>query len=269
MFKKLVLIIAFTLSLSANLDLKIKNLLGEVSYETHKNLIAFIFQDEQAFYKDGFVNYPLVAQKLKENNLLKLEYPTTQYIDVHFKLIGEQKKSLFILKETLKSLGYYYYFTQNAQYVNNVLNWSIKLKTAVAINPLRLSETLALRNSKIMDIIREGDYKYTYEIDFSTSNLYKVEDLVINEQIKLRKPLKPYMIKVENANAIKINSNIGNKWHPNIVFYDNDLNILEIVKENSLQKSLKLDVPVDTRYIKIDDLYSLSNLIRGISITKE
>jgi hypothetical protein len=77
------------------------------------------------------------------------------------------------------------------------------------------------------------------------------------------------MIKIANANVINIESQSGNRWHPNVVFYDNDLKIIEIYKDDNLQKNLRLDVPTDTKYIKINDLYSLSNLRRGISITKE
>ena len=74
------------------------------------------------------------------------------------------------------------------------------------------------------------------------------------------------MIKIDTANAINITSKSGNRWHPNVVFYDNELNVIEIVKENSLQKSLRLDVPIDTKYIKIDDIYTLTNLRRGLSV---
>jgi len=77
------------------------------------------------------------------------------------------------------------------------------------------------------------------------------------------------MLKVANTNAINITSNSGNQWHPNVVFYDQKLEVIEIYKEDSLKKNLRLDVPAQTKYIKIDDLYSLSNLRRGISITKE
>ena len=54
-----------------------------------------------------------------------------------------------------------------------------------------------------------------------------------------------------------------------VVFYDNDLNIIGMVEEDSLRSSLKLDVPNNTRFIKIDDSYSLANIKRGFNITKE
>ena len=88
-------------------------------------------------------------------------------------------------------------------------------------------------------------------------------------QLSLKKPLKPYIIQVGNISSITINSNAGNSWYPNVIFYDNDFKIIEVVEKESLHKSLKLDVPNNTKYIKIDDFYSLANLKRGLNITKE
>ena len=103
----------------------------------------------------------------------------------------------------------------------------------------------------------------------SSSTIYKAEDLIGNNRLTLKKPLKPYMIKVQNSSKINIDSNTGNSWYPSVVFYDDDFNVIEILEKDSLHKSLRLNVPNNTKYIKIDDLYSLANLKRGINITKE
>jgi hypothetical protein len=143
------------------------------------------------------------------------------------------------------------------------------MKTAAAISPLRLSQELQSINCNILDIKREGNYKWSYSIDMSNSTIYKAEDLIGNSRLTLKKSLKPYMIKVQNSSKINIDSNTGNSWYPSVVFYDDDFNVIEILEKDSLHKSLRLDVPNNTKYIKIDDLYSLANLKRGINITKE
>lgn len=268
MIKKLILIIACSVALNANLNVNIKNIIGPSAYNTHKNLINYIFKNKNAYYTNGQVNYVLLTDKLQNNGLLKLAYKSTNYVNVTFEINENPKKSLKILKDILKSLGHYYYFTQEATFDGN-FTWSIKLKTEAAISPLALSKALALRKCRVSDIRKEGSFNWHYSINTSNCQIYKAKDLITNNELSLKKSFKPYMIKVANINAININSNGGNRWHPNVVFYDNDLNIIEVFKENSLQKSLRLDVPIDTKYIKIDDLYSLSNLRRGISITKE
>lgn len=268
MVKKLILIIACSVALSANLNVNIKNIIGPSQYNTHKNLINYIFKNKSAYYTNGQVNYLLLTDKLQNNGLLKLKYPSTKYIDVTFEFTNNPKKSLSALKEILKSLGHYYYFTQDTKFDESFI-WSIKLKTEAAISPLALSKALAKANCKITDIRKEGSNEWYYSINSNNIQVYKAKDLITNTELSLKKSLKPYMLKVSNANAINITSNSGNRWHPSVIFYDNELEIIEVFKEDSLQKSLRLDVPIDTKYIKIDDLYSLSNLRRGISITKE
>lgn len=270
MINKLILIVAFSVVLNADLDVKIKNILGYSDYNTHKNLINYIFNNKSAYYDgNNQVNYVLLTDKLQANGLLKLDLGSTQYINIDFTISDNPKKSLKILKDTLKALGYYYYFTQETITANNSLKWSIKLKTASAINPLRLSTELQQNGCKITDITREGNYKWSYDIDTSNSSIDKADDLITNNQLSLKKSLRPYMIKINNASSINIDSNSGNNWYPNVVFYDENLNIIEIFKENSLHDKLKLDVPNNTKYIKIDDLFTLANIKRGINITKE
>lgn len=269
MIKKLILIITCTVALSANINTPIKDILGPSAFNKHKNLINYIFKGSSSYYNNGQVNYIALTSKLQSNGLLKLKYGSTKYINVSFKISDTPKKSLLILKSALKSLGYYYYLVQDAKYDRNNYIWNIKLKTEAAINPLRLAKALAKNNCKVSYIKREGVYNWKYSINSDNSKIYKAKNLTTNNQLSLKKPLKPYILKISNANSLKITSNSGNRWHPDVVFYDNDLNIIENFKDDSLHQTLRVDVPNNTTYIKINDLYSLANLKRGISVTKE
>jgi hypothetical protein len=170
--------------------------------------------------------------------------------------------------DILRAIGQFSYVTKEEVVVNNHLKWTIKLKTAAAISPLRLSQELQSINSKIIDIKREGNSKWSYSIDTTNSTVYKAEDLISNNQLSLKKTTKPYMIRVSDINSITVTPSSGNSWYPSVVFYDNNLNIIEVVEKDSLHKSLKLDVPNNTKYIKIDDLYSLANLKQGLTLLR-
>jgi len=269
MIKKLILIIACTIVLNANVNTQIRDILGPSAYNTHKNLINYIFNGSSSYLNNGQVNYIALTSKLQSNGLLKLKYASTKHINVSFEISATPKKSIMILEDTLKSLGYYYYLVQDVRYDYNKYIWNIKLKTEAAINPLRLAKALAKNNCKVSYIKREGAYNWRYSINSDNSIIYKAKDLTTNNQLSLKKPLKPYILKVSNANSLRIISNNGNRWHPDVVFYDNDLNIIENFKDDSLHQSLTVDVPNNTTYIKINVMYSLANLKRGISITKE
>ena len=269
MIRKLILIITLSVLLSANLDMKVKDLLGNSDYNTHKNLINHIFSNEANFYTNNQIDYTKIIQELSNNGVLKLNLPSTQNISITFNVNKYPKKSSKNLGDILRALGQHNFIVQEEIVVNNNLKWTIQVKTAAAISPLRLSQELQSINCRIVDIKREGDYNWNYSIDTSDSSVYRAEDLINNKELSLKKPLKPYMIKVSNTKVITIKSSSGNIWYPNVVFYDEALNIIGSYEENSLHKSLRLEVPNNTKYIKIDDLYTLANMKQGINITKE
>ena len=263
------MIISLSAILSANLDTKIRDLLGEADYNTHKNLINHIFSNESNFYTNNQINYTRVIQELDKNGVFKLNLPSTQDINITFYANKNPKKTIKNLSEILKGMGQYNITTKEEVVVDDNLKWSIRVNTAAAISPLKLSQELQSINCSIVDIKREGNYNWNYSINTNNSSVYRAEDLIDNKQLSLKKPLKPYMIKVQNSSKINIDSNTGNSWYPSVVFYDDDLKVIEILEKDSLHKSLRLKVPNNTKYIKIDDLYSLANLKQGINITKE
>lgn len=271
MFKKVFFLIVLTITLNANvLEEKIENLIGQNDYIRHKNLIKYIFQDESKYYNGYNINYRQLVKTLQKNGLLKLSLGEPKDIFIKLTTNHDPIKSLKILKDTLKSLGFYYYFTKNLKYDKNSLVWQIKLKTEAAIDPLILANELYKQNCKVVTIKREGEYKWEYGIDTSFSTLNNTVDIISNEKKILRKPLKPYVLKVDKVNKLIIFSRVLNNWFPNIVFYDKHLNILKIVKKDKVHRKVSLNVPENTRYIKIDDLYTLINIKRGITvITKE
>jgi len=55
-------------------------------------------------------------------------------------------------------------------------------------------------------------------------------------------------------------------WYPYVVFFDKNLNILNIIAKENSQKTIYLDIPQECAYIKISDNYSKTNFKRGITI---
>ena len=268
MFRLFVASIILMLNLNANnLHDKIENLIGSADYKTHKNLINFIFKDENNFMINDNINFNLVVKKLQENGLLKLAFEQPKEIIVEFHVNKDPLKSLKMLKESLKSLGYYYYFTKSTKYDGeDSLTWTIKLTTEAAIDPLVLSSDLLNKGCRVLDITKEQNDRWIYKINTQNATIGDTISLISGERVVLKKPLKPYMIKIENAKSIYVVSRILNNWFPYIVFYDQHLNILNVVKEDKVYRNIRLKVPEGTRYIKISDLYTLINIKRGLSV---
>lgn len=256
-------------SLNANINDKVKQLIGETDYAVHESLIYYLFQNQEEFYDySGNISYKKLIQTLEKNNLLDLTLNEKTTLNYKFIFNHNPKKSLNLLKDILKSQGHFDYMTNTIQKEDNNLFWDFNLDTNAAINPLLLSENLAKHFCKIRDIKKEGK-NWTITIDTFTSDVYKPFDFISNEEMVFKKPLKEYFLKIANAEILKIYSYGGNSWRPNIVFYDDELNVLKLYKKDSFTKFLRVQIPQNTKYIKIDDLYSLANLKKGIKVLKE
>ena len=254
---------------SANINDKVKQLIGETDYAVHESLIYYLFQNQEEFYDySQNLNYKKLIQTLEKNNLLDLKLDAKTTLNYKFIINHNPKKSLNLLKDILKSQGHFNYMTNTIQKEDNNLFWDFNIDTNAAINPLLLSENLAKHFCKIRDIKKEGN-NWTITIDTFTSDVYKPFDFISNEEMVFKKPLKEYFLKIANAQNIKIYSYSGNSWRPNIVFYDEELNVLKLYKRDNFTKFIRVKVPQNTKYIKIDDLYSLANLKKGIKVTKE
>src|SRR5574344_996042 len=259
--KKLLLIIFLCVSLNANINQAVLGIIGSSDFNTHRNLINTIFKNQSYFYTNGSIDYAKISQTLQNNNLLKLSFGSTQTIEATFIFNSDPKKSFKNINDILKAIGIQNFVTINQSVSENQLKWSIKVQTAAAINPLRLSQELQNTNCRVVDIKKEGNNKWSYYIDSKKSSIYKAEDLVTKASVSLKKPIKPYILEIAHTDAIKIDSNI--------IFYDDGFNVIDVFESESLHKNLRVDIPTNTRFIKIDDFYALTNIKNGLNITKE
>ena len=53
-------------------------------------------------------------------------------------------------------------------------------------------------------------------------------------------------------------------WHPEIRVFDNELNLLQSIREDEIKKSSNLSIPNDATYIQIGDSASLDNIKNGL-----
>ena len=267
--KKIILSAILSVSMYANVNNAVQNMLGSSEYNTHRNLINHIFKNEANFYTAGKLDYTKISQELQKNNLLKLNLGSMQNIEVNFIFNSQAKKSFKNMNDILKIIGQQNFVTISQTVVDDQLKWSVRLRTAAAINPLRLSSELQNVNSRIVDIKKEGSNKWSYYINSDKSSLFKAEDLVTKASVTLRKPVRPYMIELANTRTINIKTNSQDNWYPSIVFYDSNFNLIEVFEDNTLHRNLRVDVPSNTRFVKIDDFYALTNIKNGLTVTKE
>jgi hypothetical protein len=256
--------------LSANqLFEKIENLIGQKQFNLHHNLIYVLFKNQKDFYSiNGQLNFKSILQKLKENGLLDLKFKKPKQINIEFITNKDPIKSLKILNDTLRDMGYSYYFTKSNIFdkETNIMKWVIVFNAEYALDPLILTQELKLKYCYILDIQKVTNVYWIYSINMNNAKIKDVIKIENNEKVVLEKPLRPYLIEVENSVSLQIISRNLNHWFPYIVFYDKHLNVLEVIKKKRTYKGYKSKVPRETKYIKVTDLYTLINIKRGLSI---
>ena len=264
----LLFLVFTTLSADKLLD-KIENLIGEKQFKLHSNLINLLFKEKVNFYiTQEQLDYTTILRTLKENGLLQLKFKKPQELNIQFSTSTDAIKSLKILNETLRAIGYYYYFTKSTSFNSSTgaLDWTIVFDTESAIDPLILVQELKSKSCHILDIEKVNDSFWKYNIDVNFAKIREAVKIDNNEKVIFQKPLRPYFIEVDNANTLQIIGRNLNHWFPYIAFYDKSLNVLKVIKKDRIYKGYRTKVPRGTKYIKITDLYTLINIKRGLSI---
>lgn len=150
--KKLLVSAILCVSLNADINQAVLGILGASDYNTHKNLINHIFKNEQDFYTNGKLDYSKITEELEKNNLLKANIGTASGTEITFNFNTNPKISFKNMNDILRVVGIQNYTTTNQTTVDNQLQWSIKVQTAAAINPLKISNELKNANSRVVDI---------------------------------------------------------------------------------------------------------------------
>ena len=267
MVKYIVLILLVSVSVFANLQEKIENFISSQEYSKEENLLKVLFKNSDSFYRvsDGNVDSLKVIKVLEDNGLFKLFYKKP--ITLKVKFITKKNPLIFmkVIKGSLESIGYNYFLTTRATKKENEFIWIINLKTKHLINPLLFSDELVKRGCEIEDIEKKDDNLWVYKINSDGARL-NAKKIDLDTNVKLKKPIEPYLIYSNDAVKIKIRTSFSDHWYPSVVFLDSALHVISQTKIDNRTYVLKLDVPQDSKYIRIGDIYTLDNIKHGLSI---
>jgi hypothetical protein len=203
---------------------------------------------------------------LHSNGLLKLRYDKPQEVTIDFKINSNSIIAMKILKDTLKNIGYSYYFTDYLRYNKNILDWKIIFKSESMLDPYIFNQELLKNGVRINKISRLSNTSWVYDFNLLNAKLAEAIKIEKNEKVKFLKPLKPYLIQVDNAKEITVISRKLNHWFPSLKLYTKNLYVVGMIKKSRVYRGIKLKLPKDTYYIMIDDSYTLLNIKRGLTI---
>lgn len=252
--KKLIFVFISVLFLYANNAKLIKDLIGEEKFNTYYELLKPV------------LNEPSLEKTLKylqNNGLLEIFFNKPKLI--HPTFVFKNSDPVFntrILYKTLDSLGYYYFYPVQITKKSDTYSLTLEMKSTHYIDPLLFTNTISQYGCKIIGIKKDKNYKYT--LDCTNEKLDALK--VIDKKTKLLNAKGVYWLNPNGFRKMLIVSSKFDKWYPYIVFYDRNLNILNIISKQNPQRSIYINIPAECSYIKITDTFSKENFKRGIYI---
>lgn len=244
---------------------KIKALIGDEAYSLHFEFIKIIFENEDEFFTNRRVDVAKVIQTLKDNGLLDLFFKKPQEMHLTFKSSGHPLFFVKIMSDTLRSMGYYRFITDKSKQDESGFLWTIRLTSEYAIDPVLLKEALKKRGCNIVDIDRNSQADWSYHVDIKNAYLMLEELNPYSERV-LKKSLYEHWLNLKSAKSLTIWSLSGNSWYPYVSIYDKELHLLKVYKRDKRTKKITFELPEDTAYVKIADLYSLKNIRHGLHV---
>lgn len=242
---------------------KIKDLIGANAYARHVKFIKIIFANEDDFYTNDRVDVANVIKMLKDNGLLDLFFKKPQEMHLTFHSSGYPLFFVKIMSDTLQSMGYYRFITDRSKQDESGFFWTIRLTGEYAIDPVLLKNALMKRGCDIVDIDRHSKRDWSYHIDMQDAYLM-LKELAPYKERELKKSLYEHWLNVKSSKSLVLWSLKGNNWYPYVSIYDKELHLLKVYKRDRKTRKITLELPQDTVYVKIADLYSLKNIKDGL-----
>jgi len=249
------------------IDDKIKNFIGENRFYSAKKIVNILLGDKKQYYRaDGTINVVKMLRVLKKNGFLRLDLKQANNVDITFTTKENPILFLKIVNSALNAMGFNFYITKQASRLGDEFSWTIEMNTEYLVDPVTLSAELKKYGCTINNIEKIKKTKWHYDIYAANAKLLS-KKIMAEVSYKLEKPIKSYWLSFDTLpKSIYIKSYPLNRWHPYIVFYDASLDILSIFSNDEIVKNLKLDIPKGTKYMMIDDKYTLSNIRSGLKI---
>ena len=249
------------------IDEKIKSFVGEKNFYSTKKIINILLGDKKQYYRsNGSIKVVKLLKVLKKNGFIKLDLERVNTINITFTTQGNSLLFLKIINNVLNSMGFNFYITKRAIKSDDSFSWEIQMNTEYLVDPVVLADELKKYGCFITDIKKEDRSNWHYFISTTNAKIAS-KKISPNTSYRLNRPIKSYWLGLDDTlHTLHIISFSSNSWHPYIVFYDHALKILHVYSNDGIKKSLKLNIPKNTKYISIDDKYTLNNIRSGLKI---
>ena len=267
MVKKLCMFLLFALHLHADiLDDKVRNLIGEQSYQTNANFINRIFANKNLYYTNGRLDMAKMVYSLKSNGLLASRFG--QPSEVRLSFVARTSPILLtkIINNILSSMGYSYFVVIKAEHSNGLSTMEFSFNTEHSPDMGIIIDELSRRGFVCLDINRISPQKWEYTLEVNEPRLPNTRYINKTTSLNLREVSGEYWLSVDTSGDLQIQTIDFPKWNPRVVLYDKNLTIVDFVANTSATSSLKIRIPNGVRFVMITDFDNPESLKNGISV---
>lgn len=255
-------------SMQNPIDYRVMQLLGVEDYRINQKFIQRLFSD-QGYFLDGKGQPDLykISKTLKQNGLLKLAFKQPMELEISFVIEENPQTFVSVLYDVLDAMGYYYFLVKQSLLDEKKFKFILSMNTEYAIDPVLLQEKLREYGYGVQGVERTNLSQWNYQIALLLEFKYpKASALVFNELNHKANLKGEYWYSIENGQELEIKSSNNVVWYPKIVFYDESLNILEIVSSQKLMRQIQKEIPKNTKFIKITDTYLPITIKNGLDV---
>ncbi|OPG63184.1 hypothetical protein [Helicobacter pylori] len=262
----LAFIVGGTLLSADVLNDKVENLMGERTYQVNKLFLERLFKNRKAFYVMGRLDSLKLLNTLKENGLLSFNFDKPSMLKITFKASSNPLAFAKSINNSLSMMGYSYVLPIKMQSSSGENVFSYELKTEYVLDPNILIETMKRHGFDFVDIRRVSLKEWEYDFALQKIKLPNARALVLSsDPVEFKEASGKYWLSVNQNAYLKISSN-NPLWQPKIIFYDENLKIIQIIAKENRQQEIALNLLNGVRFIHITDAKNPIILKNGISV---
>ncbi|WP_290881120.1 hypothetical protein [Helicobacter sp.] len=249
------------------IDYKVMQLLGVQEYKTNQKFIQRLFSNQGYFLNDAKQpDLYKISNTLKQNGLLKLTFKQPMELEVSFTVSENPATFTSILYDILNEMGYYYFLLKESLLEEQKFKFILSMNTEYAIDPTLLQEKLYHYGYRVQSIERSSIHQWNYTITNNTFQYPKATKLTTNETNHKANLKGEYWYQVEQGKRLEVKSSNGVLWYPKLIFFDKNLNILEITSSQKSSQTIQKEIPKGAMFVKITDTYLPITTKNGLDV---
>lgn len=265
--KKILIIIFFFLSTlyaqDDTLDSALKSIMGQKNYSVNKQLLSVVFKHKESFYDGRDINYLSLIKALQENRLVDFSQNSNQ--NYSFSANGAPLLFVKIITDSFRDMAIMKFNIMESHLNSSEFELNLAIGNESKLDPVVFANELSKYGCKIVKLDKGNNGGWNYNIDMSNAQL-NLSVMSALGSVKMQRVESEKWLDVSNIATILINSNLANNWYPFISFYDRDLKLIKVQKNDEKTEKIVVLVPQNCVYMKITDIYSLKNMKNGLTI---